>query len=223
MSLYTAGTASLQTRGVAAAMGLLDEVKKRLRALLISSKGGCSPKQLYQDYREVIGEEIPYEELGFNSLTSFINSIPDVVTVSRTRDGRTMLYAVANQETQHIVKMVSRQRTTRSAGNLAVQQSKRRAPPKKIPDTFGIQLKQLFLSYPTGVSLNRFNEAFARRFGYYLNFQAWGYTTLDEVLEDAKEVEVHRDPLKGSAVVRLKRKNPTLQLDRAGGYCISAF
>ena len=197
-------------------MVFLDEVKKRLRALLISSKGGCTPRQLYQDYREVIGEEIPYEELGYHSLTSFINAIPDVMTTGRTRDGRTVLYAVANQETQHILRMVSRQKTSRSAGSPAVQPPKRRPPPKKIPDAFGIQLKQLFLSYPNGVSLDRFNKAYSQRFGYYPNFQAWGYTTLDEVLEDAKEVEVHRDPLRGSAVVKLKRKNPTLQLDKSG-------
>ena len=166
----------------------------------------------------MVGEDIPYTELGYRSLMSFIKSIPDVVSVKLTRDGHTTLYAVGSAETQHIMKMVSRQKTSRSAGNLAVQPPKRRPPPKKIPDTFGIQLKQLFLSYPNGVSLDRFNEAFARRFGYYLKYQSWGYATLDEVLEDAKEVKVHRDPLRGSAVVKLRRKSQTLQLDKTGGY-----
>ena len=197
-------------------MELLADVKKRVRALLISSKGGCSPKQICLDYRVVIGEDIPYQELGYRSLMAFMYDIPDVVTVKLTRDNRTMLYAIADEKTQHISRMVSRQKTSRSAGSVVVQPPRRKPPPRRIPDTFSVQLKQLFLSYPNGVSLERFNEAFARRFGYYLKFHSWGYTTLEQLLEDAQEVELVRDPLRGSAVVKPRRKNLALQLDKKG-------
>ena len=198
-------------------MALHADVTKRIRALLISAKGGCSPKELYQDYREVVGESIPYQELGYRSLMTFIHDIPDVVTAKLTRDNRIMLHAVTDRNTQHIARMVSRQKPSRSAGYVTVPPP-RRNPPKRIPETFGIQLKQLFLCYPNGVTLDRFNEAFARRFGYYVKFHPWGYTSLEQLLEDAQDAELVRDPLKGSVVVKPRRKGQSVQLDKKGEY-----
>lgn len=197
-------------------MATLIEVKQRIRALLISSKNGCSLKQLYQDYKAVIGEELPYRELGYRSLMSLVRDIPDVVRVKLSGpDHVATLYAVADGKTQHIARMVARQRQSRSAGNICPKPPNRKPLAKRIPNTFGVQLKQLFLSYPNGVSLERFNDAFARRFGYYLKYTPWGYSTLEQLLEDAVEVELVRDPVRGSAVVKPKR-NSKVQLDKKG-------
>lgn len=197
-------------------MASLIDVKKRIRALLISSKSGCSLKQLYQDYKAVIGEELPYSELGYRSLMGLIRDIPDVVRVKLNgSDQVATLYGVADEKTQHLARMVARQRQSRSAGNVCSKPPNRKPPPKRIPNTFGVQLKQLFLSYPNGVSLERFNDAFARRFGYYLKYTPWGYSTLEQLLEDVEDVELVRDPVRGSAVVK-PRRNPKGQLDKKG-------
>lgn len=199
-------------------MASLGDVKKRIRALLISSKNGSTLKQLYSDYKSVIGEELPYRELGYPSVIALIRSIPDVVSVKLNGPERAaMLYGVPDEKTAHLARMVARQRPSRSAGNV---QPRRNPPPKRIPNGFAVQLKQLFLSYPNGVSLERFNEAFARRFGYYLKYTPWGYSSLEQVLEDAEDVELVRDPLRGSAVVKPKR-NPQLQLDTKGAQTCS--
>ena len=186
-------------------MAMQLEVKKRIRALLVSSKGGSTPKQLFQDYREVIGEDIPFSKLGYRSLMAFIHDMADVVSVKVNRDGRKMLYAVPDPRTQHIARMVSKQRTSRPGGSQPAP-PRRNPQPRKIPDAFNTQLKQLFLCYPNGISLERFNEAFARRFGYYLRFHPWGYTSLEQLLADAADVELVCDPLKGSSIVKPRRK-----------------
>lgn len=197
-------------------MASLIDVKKRIRALLISSKSGCSLKQLYQDYKTVIGEELPYGELGYRSLMALIRDIPDVVRVRLNGiDQVATLYGVADEKTQHLARMVARQKLSRSAGNISAKPPSRKPPPKRIPNAFSVQLKQLFLSYPNGVSLERFNDAFARRFGYYLKYTPWGYSTLEQLLEDVEEVELVRDPVRGSAVVKPKR-NPKGQVDQKG-------
>lgn len=197
-------------------MTSLVDVKKRIRALLISSKSGSSLKQLYMDYKSVIGEPVPYCELGYPSFMALIRDIPDVVSIKLSGpDHVATLFGVPDAKTLHLARMVARQRPSRSAGNVSGQQPRRNTPPKRIPNAFGVQLKQLFLSYPNGVSLERFNEAFARRFGYYLKYSPWGYSSLEQVLEDAEEVELVRDPLRGSAVVKPKR-NPKLQRDTTG-------
>ena len=197
-------------------MALLADVKKRVRALLISSPSGCSPKQLWQDYRQVIGEELPYSALGYRSLMAFIQDISDVVKVTLTRDNHTVIYAVADEKTRHISRMVSRQKHSRSAGHVQPPPA-RNPPPKTIPDAFNLQLKQLFLCYPNGLSLERFSEAFSHRFGYYLNFMPWGYSSLEQVLQDAPGAEITRDPLRGSAMVRGKRQSMCLPVSKKGG------
>lgn len=197
-------------------MSTLTDVKKRIRALLISSKSGCTLKTLYQDHLSVIGEELPYKRLGYRTLVAFVKTIPDVVSL-KVRDGETLLYAVPDETTQHISRMVSRQRSSRSAAYVQPPPRKKQ-PQKRIPEAFGIQLKQLFLSYPNGIALERFNEAFGRRYGYYVKFTPWGYSTLEELLEDAEGTELVHDPLKGSCIVKPQRKGSklTLQLDQNG-------
>ena len=201
------------------AQASLLDVKKRIRALLISSKNGCSPKSLYQDYQNVIGEELPFKQLGYRSMMAFITTIPDVVAVRVSQDKRTVLRAVADENTQHISRLVSRQRSSSASSSVYVQPPPRRkAPPRRIPDIFATHLKQLFLCYPNGIPLERFAGAYSQRFGHYVRFQPWGYATLEELLDDAEGAELVRDPLRGSCTVkpRRKRSNLTLQLDRKG-------
>ena len=200
-------------------MSTLNDVKKRIRALLISVKGGCTLKALYEDYRFVIGEQLPYSRFGYKTLVSFIKTMPDVVSI-RVRDGNTLLYAVPDNNTQHLSRLVSRQRSSRSAA-YTQPPPRRKQPLKRIPEAFVLQLKQLFLSYPNGIALDRFNEAFGRRFGYYVKFTPWGYTTLEELLEDTEGTELVHDPLKGSCIVKPQRKgkNLTLKMNPTGIWC----
>ena len=155
----------------------LSDVKKRIRALLISCKGGCSPRNLYSDYKEVTGEAIPYEKLGYRSFMALIHDIPDAVSSRLTRDNRTMLYAVPDDKTRHIASMVAKQRGPVCSNEIIRPNSSSRSraplqqPSRRIPESFCPQLIALFLSYPNGISLERFPEAYARRYGYYLNYR----------------------------------------------------
>lgn len=54
-------------------------VKKILRAVLQSSKGGVSIDNLQSEYRSLCGENIPLEKLGFSKLEDYLRSIPSVV------------------------------------------------------------------------------------------------------------------------------------------------
>ena len=194
-------------------MERIGDVKKRVRALLTSSPSGCSPRQLFNDYREVIGADIPYGDLGYRSLMSFVRDIPDVVSVRVTRDNRTVLYAVPDESTIHISRMVARQKHSCQP---RVQPARRPPPLKEIPSKFQTQLKTLFLSYPNGISLERFGQAFAQRFGYYLNFRAWGFNSLEELMLRVPGVAVERDPLRGSAVLKRTRETTTATVQKKG-------
>ena len=89
-------------------MSEIDKVKKYVRSTLLSNKGSVSIHQLDNDYREIVGENIPYRNLNFNSLQDFLAAVPDVCRL----DGYDMVSAVAGVANSHIKDMVSKQKIT---------------------------------------------------------------------------------------------------------------
>lgn len=61
-----------------------ENVKKFIRSLLTSAPVAVQMYQLEKDYKNTIGEPIPYHKLGYNSLEHFLRSIPETVVVSIT-------------------------------------------------------------------------------------------------------------------------------------------
>lgn len=191
----------------------LEDVKKEIRALLISSKHGCTPKQLQNDYLQVMGDNLPYHSLGHPNLMSFIQSIPDVVSVCLSRNN-TLLYGVSDSKTKKIQDMVARQKNTRKGTvewttvpprmNMI---TKNDTPPKPktpvVPPSFKTRLKELMFSYPNGISLKDFNEAFAKRFHHYIAFRNWGFESLDSMISSVPEIlYFHNDTTRNMKIVK---------------------
>ncbi|XP_033121614.1 tudor domain-containing protein 7-like [Anneissia japonica] len=88
-----------------------EDVKKLLRSLLISQKGGVPLQLLASDYRSLIGDHIPFNRFGFRTLEEYLKSIPDVVTIQRGSDGAWICCPVADAASAHVHSLVSRQRT----------------------------------------------------------------------------------------------------------------
>ena len=201
---------------MADAKNSLGNIKKQIRALLQSVKRGCTFKQLYVDYRHVMGYDVPLEHLGYSSFSQLIRDIPDVVEIRTNRDGQSALHAVADEHTEHISRLVSKQK---SRAQYTQPPPARKQPPRRAPPEFSAQLRQLFCCYPQGIPFGNFNDAYARRFGRFLRFQPWGYSSLEQLLREMDGVELVSDPLKGSILVKPKRKNMSLQLDKKGCTC----
>ncbi|XP_050389099.2 tudor domain-containing protein 7 isoform X2 [Patella vulgata] len=89
----------------------LKRMKSLIRAVLMSSKEGVAAARLLGDYSEFAGEYLPFKEMGFPNVTKFIESIPDVARVRTDMTGEQRFYAVADESTEHIQKMVSKQKT----------------------------------------------------------------------------------------------------------------
>ena len=54
---------------------VLEKTKKYLRSTLLSHKGGVEMHMLNNDYRELVGEGIPFTKLKFNGLESLLRSL----------------------------------------------------------------------------------------------------------------------------------------------------
>ncbi len=54
-------------------------IKKDIRSLLISSPVGLNIQSLLDDYRSMLGRQLPFQELGYSSALEMIKRMPDVV------------------------------------------------------------------------------------------------------------------------------------------------
>ena len=197
----------------------LQSLKREIRALLISSKHGCTPKRLEDDYLKVMGESIPYHFLGHTNFMSFIYSIPDVVSVCRSRNN-IVLYGVADDATKKIQSLVSRQKsktrhlsfTSHPRMNQVTKTTNPAPREPAVPLMFKTYLKELMLSHPNGIALNLFNEAFAKRYHHYIAFRNWGFETLESMVRAVPDVLwVHDDTTRNIKMV--KRVLPQNKVD----------
>ncbi|XP_077598172.1 tudor domain-containing protein 5-like isoform X2 [Stigmatopora nigra] len=92
---------------------VLDEFKKDIRSLLISSKTGSTPNDLMHDYAEILGRPMPLNFLGFHNVLHMAMELPDVVSVRRTSDGY-LLKAVGVPSTRNMEELVEKQRMSKT-------------------------------------------------------------------------------------------------------------
>ncbi|CAH1998087.1 unnamed protein product [Acanthoscelides obtectus] len=87
-------------------------VKKHIISVLTSTTFTMTINQLSKDYRNMVGEEIPYYKLGYNSMESFLKSISDTVQVKGSGPMATVL-PVVSEKSKHINELVTNQKITR--------------------------------------------------------------------------------------------------------------
>ena len=89
---------------------VLDKTKKALRAVLISAPRGVPQSLLGNDFKKVMGYEMPYKSLGFQRLEDFVKTIPDVVFLGNGVLGEPTYFAVGNAKTTQIMRFVATQK-----------------------------------------------------------------------------------------------------------------
>ncbi|XP_057667390.1 tudor domain-containing protein 7 isoform X1 [Diorhabda carinulata] len=85
-------------------------IVKRLRGLIVASKYPMTLKQLENDYRLIMGEGIPFRDVGYKSLEEFLKSA-QTLKVFRNNKGDIVVDAETSAQSAHIVEMVQKQKT----------------------------------------------------------------------------------------------------------------
>ena len=106
---------------------ILLKFKKLLRSVLLPNKDGLVISALEDEYCGMTGESIPYKQLGYHSLLMLLESVPDLVHISRLANGVTMVRAARDSSTNHIADMVSRQKDNHEGYNKKTWMAKERA------------------------------------------------------------------------------------------------
>lgn len=55
-----------------------EEIKRNLRSVLLSQKGGVPLSMLIRDYKKLVGTNLNVRGLGFTDLPALLESVPDV-------------------------------------------------------------------------------------------------------------------------------------------------
>jgi len=87
----------------------LDKCKKYLRSIFLAYKGGIPAEQVFEKYYDMVGDNIPYRQYNYNSLETFLQSIPDVCRIT-FRGRNVMVEGVATPETSHIERFVNKEK-----------------------------------------------------------------------------------------------------------------
>ena len=166
----------------------MDELKKIIRALLISTKNGLTVNELCSEYSAITSTSLPYKEFGFFSAVELLKDIPDVVRPIFLSGGVMLLKGIADESTAHIHDMVRRQKSVgRRNTKIVVNQV---AKPVKlvVPDYVRNKLLKLIQNYPKGVNFQIFEDAYRRSYGRKIDYNAIGFTSVKAVLASCADI-----------------------------------
>ncbi|XP_046748030.1 maternal effect protein oskar-like [Diprion similis] len=104
-----------------------EAVEKMIKSCIVSRKGGVPFREIEGDYRDLVGESIPYAQLGYTSLHSFVRSI-QFVDVRTNHFGDSVLF-VSDPKVAHIDSLVRKQK------NPSHQRKRYRRSKKAVPTT----------------------------------------------------------------------------------------
>ncbi|KAM4603890.1 tudor domain-containing protein 7A [Polymixia lowei] len=157
-----------------------ESVKKMLRSVLQSSKGGVSVGRLQSEYRSLCGELIPLKQLGYPNLEEYLRTIPSVVRMEY-RMGELTCFAAVCKETAHIAELVARQKSSKKPGRSQLVNCRMRAKPSN-PHMFSVMPRSSLRQPSAGGSSGWLAGRLRPYIGYGGSSAAGDYRQLDQRL-----------------------------------------
>lgn len=196
-----------------------EEIKKHVRALLLSSPAPLTVKEFERDFYSFIGTRLAFKEIGYTTLEDFLRDIDDAVTISY-KNGLMILKAKADETTKHIEKLVSKQKVGNKK-KYAVYRSRgvvpprfyqgstgNRYPPRQVATSQPVvpayvkkQVKEIFRSFPDGIPVHQLDSAFSRVYGTGINYCNYGFQNQNEFLQSMKDIVKVEELYKGEWLV----------------------
>ncbi|XP_065339656.1 uncharacterized protein tej isoform X2 [Cloeon dipterum] len=86
------------------------KVVKMITSILVTEKKCMSPHELMRQYRDQVGENIPYVKLGYNNLIELLQTIPGMSVTSGMNRETLLAYDASHTSSGHIQQLVMRQK-----------------------------------------------------------------------------------------------------------------
>lgn len=151
-------------------MQVPDNVKRNVRAVLLSKVGGVLVSDLVKDYKSLLKEPLRFKDLGFSSIKEFVDAMPDVCRLEYD-DGimAHKLYGVGDKSTYMSLsqKRAEKSKLNNTSNGRKAPSSVRKDPnPELLPNTKGLYT----LCYPRNKEPKSFDEQdLQEKFGEFGN------------------------------------------------------
>lgn len=193
-----------------------EEVLKEMRALLLSAPHGLTSKELHRDFLSFVGSHLPYKQFGYSTLDAYLHSKPHIVRRC-VENGQVIYRAVADDTTQHIAKMVAKQKTKKPksrqvwaqpsprphnsssmgmfgvpyfspAADSSAKRLSREASRAKVPYETQRRVSAVLQSYPSGIFSDNFVQLYRNLNRTDLSPKHLGFNSLREMLQEVPEI-----------------------------------
>ena len=96
----------------------IKNIKALIRSVLLSEPEGVPMHRLRKDYEEITCQPLPYKNLGFHSIEEMCHALNDVVRMQQV-GGSYVLYAVSDERTKHVEKLIANQKKKKKPHTLS--------------------------------------------------------------------------------------------------------
>lgn len=133
-----------------------EDTQTTILALLLAYKGGCTLRQLNNDYYDLEGKHIPCKELGYNSLLSLLHSMSKTVQIER-QNNTVIIQGIASEKSKHVSELVAGQKVQKQLVKRKLYRPNHyfptTAPPKiHIPAEILSKIINLINDHPDGIN-----------------------------------------------------------------------
>nr|XP_012152341.1 PREDICTED: protein PF14_0175-like isoform X2 [Megachile rotundata] len=141
----------------------LENIRTTILSLLLARKGGCTLRQLDNDYCEVEGTNIPWKDFGYISLLNFLHAMSKNVHIEN-KNNTIILKGIASDKSKHVSKLVAGQKDQSNLTGRKVYKPShyypKTAPPKiRIPAEILLKIINLIHEHPDGISKDYVHQA----------------------------------------------------------------
>ncbi|XP_078483240.1 tudor domain-containing protein 5-like [Ciona intestinalis] len=164
-----------------------NKVKKVIRSLLLSASCGLTPTQLERDYKQMAGEVLPYKKFHYMTSRDFLKSLRD--TLVFTYDGsRAIIHGIADDKTEHIKKMITKQRKVKTYNSLEGPAEPKRSPRIKktpslyVPAFIRNNFFKVIKTFPNGFSISILSDVYSKVNGAKLHINGHGFENHRDLL-----------------------------------------
>ncbi|XP_062575711.1 uncharacterized protein LOC134237599 [Saccostrea cucullata] len=139
-----------------------DQVKKNIRAVLLSKVGGVLVSDLIKDYKSLLKEPLRFKDLGFSSIKEFVDAIPDVCRLEYDEGIMAhKLYGIGDKSSYMSLSQKRAEKSkpsmgsnSRNNGNTGARRETRETDAELLPNSKGL----FTLCYPRNKEPKGFSE-----------------------------------------------------------------
>ena len=168
---------------------------KDLYSLLVSGNQPVTLSQLQRDYHSFTGDQIPFYQMGFSNLESFLRDCPSSFRL-RWKGANLIVSHIPTAGVEHIESLIKKQKPKKtkpqkSSRNYPPRARNEPVPPPLLPTVPSIirgQIRGILMDYSKGILGSNFGAAYSKRFGTFINCKLFGFTSLLEMLKSMPDI-----------------------------------